>query len=166
MNKKTVMTLFHATTQSRGQQIIESGAISRLAPPAVEWGLQTSPGWVYLSDHIDHAIHWGNKVSIVNKENALFYIFKCNIPLSQCQPDIDNLIYEAWMLPDEAAEVDLVSCLEKCHSCRTANDLIISDHIVAFCTLPVNDCRNQAHPLWDIVSTLICRIPPHVQNGV
>lgn len=161
MNKDPAMTLFHATTQSRGQQILASGMISRLAPPAVEWSLQTSPGWVYLSDHVDRAIHWGNKVSILNKENELFYIFKINLPLSQCHPDVDNLIYEVWMSPDEAAEVNLTSSLEKCHSCRTANDLILSDHVVAYCTLPVNHPRNKAHPLWDIVRDLICHISPH-----
>lgn len=161
MNKKSAATLFHATTQNRGQAILASGMISRQAPPAVEWSLQTSQGWVYLSDHIDHAVHWGNKVSILNNENELFYIFKINLPFSQCHPDIDNLIYEAWMSPDEAAGVNLASCLMKCHSCRTANDLIISEQVIAYCTLPVNHHSNDAHPLSDVVRNLICHISPH-----
>lgn len=161
MNKQTAMTFFHATTQNRGQKILASGMISPQAPPAVEWIQQTSPGWVYLSDHVDHAVHWGNKVSLLNNESELFYIFKINLPLSQCHPDIDNLNYEADMSPDEAAEVDLASCLMKCHSCRTANDLIVSEHVVAYCTLPVNDYRNESHPLSDVVRSLIGHISPH-----
>lgn len=161
MQNSEVMTFYHATTQSRGQQIIKTGRISRDAPPAVTWMLATTPGWVYLSDHIDHAIHWGNKVSILTKETEIFYIFKISLPLSQCHPDVDNLIYEEWMSPDEAAEVNLTSCLAKCHSCRTANDLIVSEHIVAYCTLPVNHPRNKVHPLWDVVRNLICHVSPH-----
>ena len=161
MNEKPAITLFHATTQSRGQKILASGMISRQAPPAVEWSLQTSPGWVYLSDHVDHAIHWGNKVSVLSQESGLFYIFKINLPLSQCHPDVDNLIYEAWMSADEAAGINLASCLMKCHSCRTENDLNISEQVVAYCTLPVNHPGNKAHPQWDVVRSLICKIPPH-----
>lgn len=161
MDKEPTLTLFHATTQSRGQKIMSSGMISRLAPPAFEWSLETSPGWVYLSDHVDHAVHWGNKVSLLNNEKELFYIFKINLPLSQCHPDIDNLIYEADMSHDEAAQVDTASCLVKCHSCRTVNDLNVSEEVVAYCTLPVNHHGNEAHPLLKVVRSLFCYIPPH-----
>lgn len=56
-----ILNLFHATTMSRGLQIIKDGKIRTDAPSVICWSLETTPGWIYLSDQLDNAVHWGNK---------------------------------------------------------------------------------------------------------
>ncbi len=58
-----ILNLFHATTMSRGLQIIKDGKIRTDAPSVICWSLETTPGWIYLSDQLDNAVHWGNKIA-------------------------------------------------------------------------------------------------------
>lgn len=69
-----ILNLFHATTMSRGLQIIKDGEIRTDAPSVICWSLETTPGWIYLSDQLDNAVHWGNKIACLSKDE-LFSIF-------------------------------------------------------------------------------------------
>jgi hypothetical protein len=154
MTDSAIMTLFHATTQKRGDRIFRDGKICRQAGPAVSWIQQTTPGWIYLSNHIDDAVHWGNKVSIMNKEDGFFYIFRVTLPLTVCYPDMDNLMYEMGMTHTDALSVDVLSSLKMCHSCRTDVDLKLTESVNGFCRLPVISYKNNDDPLIEIVRGL------------
>lgn len=160
MDELKIMTLYHATTYSRGIQIINDGKISCQAAPVFFWAQPTTPGWIYLSDHIDSAICWGNKVSIMNKENGLFYIFKIHLPLSDCYPDYDDLSYVVRLHESQTLEADTLTSLSLCHSCRTAKDLVLGNTVHSFCTLPVNHMKNRMHPLYPVVQRLISYVSP------
>jgi len=161
MDELKIMTLYHATTSSRGIQIINDGKISCQAAPVFVWAQPTTPGWIYLSDHVDSAVHWGNKVSLLNKEEDFFYIFKVSIPLSACFTDEDDLEYNEDIPPSVAKNIDVLTCLELCHSCRVNRDLPLGYTVVSYCKLPVDNNKNREHPLACVVSELKSYISPH-----
>ncbi|MCQ6909704.1 hypothetical protein [Escherichia coli] len=146
------LNLFHATTMSRGLQITEEGKLRNDAPPVIRWPLETTPGWIYLSDRIDNAVHWGNKVAW--REGTFFYIFRIKISTAHCYPDTDDLQYVSWLSPEEAETVDLYTCLSLCHSCRTNKELYIGREVTHYTILPVATYINSEHPQYDIVNTL------------
>ncbi|EHA8853560.1 hypothetical protein JHW63_004483, partial [Escherichia coli] len=102
-----ILNLFHATTMSRGLQIIKDGKIRTNAPSVICWSLETTPGWIYLSDQLDNAVHWGNKIACLSKDELFFYIFRVQVQEENCYPDTDDLQYVSWLSPEEAENTDL-----------------------------------------------------------
>ncbi|EEZ1215883.1 hypothetical protein MU157_004772, partial [Escherichia coli] len=94
-----ILNLFHATTMSRGLQIIKDGKIRTDAPSVICWSLETTPGWIYLSDQLDNAVHWGNKIACLSKDELFFYIFRVQVQEENCYPDTDDLQYVSWLSP-------------------------------------------------------------------
>mgnify|MGYP006957076564 FL=1 len=151
-----ILNLFHATTMSRGLQIIKDGKIRTNAPSVICWSLETTPGWIYLSDQLDNAVHWGNKIACLSKDELFFYIIRVQVQEENCYPDTDDLQYVSWLSPEEAENTDLYTCLSLCHSCRTDKELYTGCEISDYAVLPATTLYtdNSGHPQYDIVNTL------------
>ena len=149
-----ILNLFHATTMSRGLQIIKDGKIRTDAPSVICWSLETTPGWIYLSDQLDNAVYWGNKIACLSKDELFFYIFRVQVQEENCYPDTDDLQYVSWLSPEEAENTDLYTCLS--HSCRTDKELYTGCEISDYAVLPATTLYtdNSGHPQYDIVNTL------------
>ncbi|EKK3319369.1 hypothetical protein PMI54_004712 [Salmonella enterica] len=149
-----MLNLFHATTFTRGEQILCDGKIKCDAPPLIKWIQATTPDWIYLSDRVDNAVHWGNKVSVLTRTEDFFCIFKIILPPDRCYPDLDDLLCNAGMTNENANNTDLLTCLSVCHSCRTNSDLYFGVEVTHYTVLPVVSYKNETHPLYDVVRSL------------
>ena len=76
--------------------------------------VERHPGWIYLSDQLDNAVHWGNKIAYFQKMNY-FSIFSVQVQEEKLLSDTDDLQYVSWLSPEEAENTDLYTCLSLCH---------------------------------------------------
>lgn len=137
-----MLNLFHATTFTRGEQILCDGKIKCDAPPLIKWIQATTPDWIYLSDRVDNAVHWGNKVSVLTRTEDFFCIFKIILPPDRCYPDLDDLLCNAGMINENANNTDLLTCLSVCHSCRTNSDLYFGVEVTHYTYMSTSRLRS------------------------
>ncbi len=97
------MILYHGTSESAGTKILKEGKLIANIKDRVWKGLpdnditKTTDGFVYLTDLLQTAIHWGNKTSIILKEKEI-YLFKVDIEKEDLLPDLDEIaIEEMWL---------------------------------------------------------------------
>lgn len=130
------MLLYHGTSQSRGEQILNDGIISHLA--SLEYDcrhnhtliylgvdISTTAGYVYLTNNILLALYFGD--CHAKHRDDKVYIFAIDVPLKNVEPDYDEYkitgINLPQLLPDEFS---VEQSLKLHQSVRTPLDINLS----------------------------------------
>lgn len=163
------MELFHGTSKSRGDIIVEEGKISCHAKLMYEDGgedvlqsaefsnglikpttLATTPGYIYLTNSIFKAAYYGNINAVSGNEDS-FYLFKVELPETLLEPDEDEIRMALCQDPGQYPRA--IDSLSACHSARYNRDIITFE----YCVLP--STTNFSDPLRELVMNVILQRP-------
>lgn len=148
------MRLYHGTPSSRGEKIIEDKVIlhnvkrlyndhfslkniscnisyNNVNIPST---LETTDGYVYLTDSLFYAIYYGNKNSISLTHDDFFYVFQVDVDLSELEPDTDEIMMTTSTPVDTIQHAnDSLAC---CRSARLAKSISSTDYLIKYIKLP------------------------------
>lgn len=128
------MILYHATTHIRGAQILRDKCLKKdvVRYYSEESGSNgpTTQGYIYLTNEITFSIYFANCHNL-SEENQNIYIFRLDLPEEMLEPDEDEIKLQS---PNNEHHFPsrLAWSLEELKSCRTPQDINISDYPAHF----------------------------------
>ncbi|MFB8378203.1 hypothetical protein [Paenibacillus taichungensis] len=159
------VTLYHGTTSKRAQSILSEGQIridADLIYPSEDFilGMDTTPGYIYMTDTVAKAIMFGNKSQIIEDETQFeFYIFELQVEVDRLEADLDEAriqsLFDKSLL--EIDQYDWEGSLKRLETVRTADNLHVGTHIVRYAVLPT--MMNGMHPLHKVTQLAIHQRP-------
>lgn len=129
------MELYHATTQSRGEKILNERCIKKNVPRYYSDSSNgpTTQGFVYLANEITFSVYFANCHNI-SEGNTTIYVFKIDIPNDILEPDEDEI--EIQSPENEGSYSNRLSwSLEELKSCRVGLDIDIDAYPTQICRI-------------------------------
>lgn len=134
------MILYHRTSFTRGIKILNDGKILTKAERVYDetYILQTSKGFIYLSDDLAIAMYYANKTSFIDNDEYM-YVFKCEINDNLLLPDLDEIKYTKEMfghkITDEIKN-NAFEVLKLTNSTRVNFDIDLKENNVSYTIIP------------------------------
>lgn len=121
------MILYHGTSYQRGIKILESGCLKSNIERFYDQNCDfpTTNGYVYLTNHIFKAIHWGNITASIEQDTKLM-LFQVDVQEELLEPDYDELKYTLPFNPD--SKMTFMDSLRLVYSVRVAQDIMLKQH--------------------------------------
>lgn len=135
------MKLYHGTTQTLGEKIIEERRIKHNVARIFQGSIATTNGYVYVTDLFSSAAFFGNRTAIMEEyREEYIYVFKFEVAEGEILPDLDeinpaiNVTAKFYNIDRES--ITYQETLKYTNCASIARDIIFDNDGVQFIKLP------------------------------
>lgn len=140
MNPSPQLVLFHGTTELKAKSIFQNRLLRHNNIQRAydsEHLFPTTDNFLYLTDSFNFAVYCSNRVAVSSEEgeSKKLYIFKCLVPESILEADLDEIMYTS-LNEQEVPPLTTHQSLNLYHSARVAQSLSLGREVLEYAVLP------------------------------
>lgn len=146
------MKLFHGTTYSASVKIENEKSIAhKIQRPYYKGeGLETTDGYVYLTNNVGYAAYIAQRLAYEIDE--LCVVYEVDINEDEIETDVDQLKIIGRITEDDARVLSVESSLQMVQSCCVPRSLVIGSDVVRKLILP--SASNSKHQDYELLREL------------